>query len=192
MFDCCVLEPVLHRAEFTGCFGDGFDLFFDFFDRRLRRVSLLHRCRQREGRDFDLFVGAAVGADLKDHFFGSVQEFDAVERSGFAVSLDLFVRAASSLLRSTSCWPSCSCRFRTERQLTDALEHLLHRVQRTLGRLCERNSVLAVLFSLFKPADLRLQLLVDGVAGDVVGGRVDASDPRTAVPSRWPARSACC
>ena len=61
-----------------------------------------------------------------------------------------------------------------DRQVTHAVEHGVHLVQRTFSGLHDRDAVLGVAGGLLQAADLGTQALADDEAGGVVGRPVDA------------------
>src|SRR3954452_8073938 len=169
-----VLEAVLHRAELPAHRADVRDRGVDRRDR-VRTVDVDRPDLGAEGRGRDRDDVAVVGADLeRDRPAGAVEQLDAVEVGAVADALDLALEL-SSLGGDRRLVGRGECAvLELDGELTHALEHRVHLVQRTLGRLHEADGVLRVALGLRETADLTTKLLADGESSRVVGRTVDA------------------
>src|SRR4051794_18999590 len=169
-----VLEAVLDRAERAAERRDVADRGVDRRDRvRAGDVDVPDLRREVGRRDRDDI--AVVGADLeRDRGGRAVEQLDAVEVGAGADPLDLAGELSGLGGDRRLVGRGERAGLELDGELTHALEHRVHLVQRALGRLHEADTVLGVALGLREAANLTTKLLADGESSCVVGRTVDA------------------
>ena len=178
-----MLEPVLHGAELSALCGDGVDRRVDLGDVRACRGHLERRggdaLAERDRRDRDDL--AVLGADLERDRVRRAQQQDAVELRARTDPLHLGSQHVDLGLDRRLVGRRQRAVLVLHGEIANALQHGVDLLQRTLGRLHERDGVLRVSLGLVEPPDLTLQLLADGESGCVVCCSVDAVAARQAL-----------